>query len=207
MKTFDLKGTLRNELGKKATKAVRANGNVPCVLYGNGKVSAVFEVAANDVRKLIYTPEIFLVNLDVNGTKYEAIIQELQFHPVNDKILHIDFLLVDDKKPVAMSVPVVTTGHAAGVKAGGKLVINMRTLRAKGLAANIPESLSINVETLGLGKTISVGELKFDNIELIDNAKNVVVSVKTLRGADTTDTATAAAPAAAAPAAAAPAKK
>ena len=212
MKSFDLKGTLRKELGKKATKQVRANGNIPCILYGNGKVTATFEVAANDVRKLIYTPEIFVVNINIEGTVYNAIIQELQFHPVNDSILHIDFLQIDESKPVVIKVPVETEGHAEGVKAGGKLLQNMRRLKVKAIYTDIPEKLTINVEKLELNKTIQVKDLSFDKISLLDNPENVVVAVRTTRAAATTDAAAApaaataaAAPAAAAAAAAAPA--
>ena len=183
MKSFDLKGTLRKELGKKATKQVRANGNIPCILYGNGKVSATFEVAANDVRKLIYTPEIFVVNLNIEGTVYNAIIQELQFHPVNDGILHIDFLQIDESKPVVIKVPVETEGHAVGVKAGGKLVLQMRKLKVKALYNIIPEKLTVNVAHLGLGKTVKVGELNFEGLELMNAKEAVVCAVKLTRAA------------------------
>lgn len=181
MKSFDLKGTLRKELGKKATKATRENGNIPAILYGNGKVAATFEVSNNDVRKLIYTPDIFVVNLNIDGQAHKAIIQELQFHPVTDNLLHIDFLEVDDKKPVTMKVPVKAEGHAAGVKAGGKLVQNVRRLKVKAVYTNIPEQLIINVENLELNKTIQVKDLAFDNITLLDNPQNVVLAVKPTR--------------------------
>ncbi|MCQ2193278.1 MAG: 50S ribosomal protein L25/general stress protein Ctc [Paludibacteraceae bacterium] len=183
MKSFALNGTLRKELGKKATKAVRANGNIPCILYGNGKTIATFEVTSNDVRKLVYTPEIFVVELTIDGKSYKAVMQELQFHPVKDTILHIDFLEVTDSKPVVVKVPVVSVGHAEGVKAGGKLIQNVRRLKVKALYTNIPETLQINVETLGLNKSIQVKDLSFDNLELLDNPQNVVITVKPTRAA------------------------
>ena len=181
MKSFDLTGKTRQELGKKATKAVRTSGNIPCVLYGNGKMTATFEVSNADVRKLIYTPDIYTVNLTIDGKKYTAIIQELQFHPVKDNILHIDFLEVDDKKPVVVKVPIKPVGHAAGVKAGGKLVQNVRRLKVKALYTQIPEFLEINVENLELNKTIQVKDLSFENLTLLDNPQNVVLAVKHTR--------------------------
>lgn len=181
MKSFDLKGTLRQGLGKKATKAVRATGNIPCVLYGNGDVIATFEVTNNDVRKLVYSPDIFVVNLTIDGKAYKAIVQDLQFHPVKDNILHIDFLEVKEDKPVVMKVPVKPEGHAAGVKAGGKLVQNVRRLKVKALYTNIPEQLVVNVEELELNKTIQVKDLSFENLALLDNPQNVVIAIKPTR--------------------------
>lgn len=183
MKSFALNGKTRTEFGKKATKAVRANGNIPCILYGGGQVLASFEVTSNDVRKLIYTPEIFVVELNVDGKQFKAVMQELQFHPVTDKCLHIDFLQVTEEKPVVVKVPVVAEGHAEGVKAGGKLIQNVRRLRVKAVYTNIPETLNINVESLGLNKSIQVKDLSFDNLELLDNPQNVVLTVKPTRAA------------------------
>ncbi|MCQ2206607.1 MAG: 50S ribosomal protein L25/general stress protein Ctc [Paludibacteraceae bacterium] len=183
MKSFALNGALRTETGKKATKAVRAEGNIPCILYGAGKVIATFSVTNNDVRKLVYTPEIYVVELNIEGKSYKAIMQELQFHPVKDTILHIDFLEVTETKPVVVKVPVVSVGHAEGVKAGGKLLKNVRSLRVKALYTNIPETLEINVENLGLNKSIQVKDLSFENLELIDNPENVVLTVKPTRAA------------------------
>ena len=183
MKSFSLNGSVRTETGKKATKAIRANGNIPCILYGGGKVISTFVVTNNDVRKLIYTPEIFVVELNIDGKAYKAIMQEAQFHPVNDKVLHIDFLEVSENKPVVMKVPVVSVGHAEGVKAGGKLIQNVRRLRVKAVYTDIPETLEINVESLGLNKSIQVKDLSFDKLELLDNPQNVVLTVKPTRAA------------------------
>ena len=183
MKSFSLNGSVRTETGKKATKAIRANGNIPCILYGCGKVISTFVVTNNDVRKLIYTPEIFVVELNIDGKAYKAIMQEVQFHPVNDKVLHIDFLEVSENKPVVMKVPVVSVGHAEGVKAGGKLIQNVRRLKVKAVYTDIPETLEINVESLGLNKSIQVKDLSFDKLELLDNPQNVVITVKPTRAA------------------------
>jgi large subunit ribosomal protein L25 len=126
------------------------------------------------VRKLIYTPEIYAIELEVNGQKRMAVLREIQFHPVKDSVMHIDFLEVNDKKPVAIEVPVKLEGHAEGVKAGGKLQLSMKKLRVKALYTNVPEKLIINVDKLELGKTIQVGDLHFEGLEML-NAKNAVV--------------------------------
>lgn len=198
MKTFQLSAQPRTELGKKATKALRANNQIPVVLnggelvdlpytaalkpgeklveIGNGKglVTTDLVVTNDAVRKLIYTPDIFAIELEVNGEKRMAVLKDIQFHPVKDTILHIDLLEVNEKKPVAVEVPVKLEGHAEGVKAGGKLSLSMKKLRVKALYTDIPERLVINVDNLGLGKTMQVGDLHFDKLELM-NAKNAVV--------------------------------
>ncbi|SHF71399.1 50S ribosomal protein L25/general stress protein Ctc [Dysgonomonas macrotermitis] len=176
MKTFELKGSLRSDLGKKATKAVRREGVIPAVIYGGEKSTDAisFGVAASDVRKLIYTPEIFLVNLTLDGKEYKAILKDIQFHAVSDEVLHLDFLHVFEDKPIVIEVPVVLDGLAEGVKAGGKLSLDTRKLKVKALYKNVPEKLHINIEHLSLGKSIQVGELSFDGLELL-NAKNAVV--------------------------------
>jgi len=182
MKVFELKGTLRTDLGKKATKADRVGDNVPCVLYG-GTENVHFNATVSDLRKLIYTPEVFIVDLTVAGKSCKAIMKALQFHPVSDKVLHIDFLEVSENKPVVVEIPVQLNGLAEGVKAGGKLALEMRKLRVKGLFTNFPERINIDVTDLGLGKTIQVGALKLDNLEIL-NAKNAVVAqVKLTRAA------------------------
>lgn len=182
MKTFELKGALRTELGKKVAKAERASDVVPCVLYG-GESNFHFVVTNSDLRKLVYSPEVFVVDLKIEGKVIKSIIKALQFHPVTDKLLHIDFLEVNDKKPVAVEIPVKLEGLAEGVKAGGKLALEMRKLKVKGIYSDIPENLVVDVTNLGLGKTIQVGTLTVPNIEIL-NAKNAVVcQVKLTRAA------------------------
>ncbi|MDR2840087.1 MAG: 50S ribosomal protein L25/general stress protein Ctc [Paludibacter sp.] len=182
MKTFELKGKVRADLGKKATKAVRSTDSVPCVLYGSGN-NTHFTTTQSEIRKLIYSPEVFLVNLDIDGKKNLAIIQALQFHPVTDIVLHLDFLEVTNTKDVIVEIPVKLEGLAEGVKAGGKLSLEMRKLRVKGLYTNIPENIVIDVTTLDLGKTIQVGNVSVPNLEIL-NAKNAVVAqVKLTRAA------------------------
>ena len=182
MKSFDLKGSLRNDLGKKATKALRSEGLIPAVLYGGSELKHFF-VSQDDVRNLVYSPEVFHINLEIDGVKTVAVMKDLQFHPVTDNILHIDFLEVNNEKPVVVEVPVSLTGHAEGVRAGGKLSLEMRKLKVKAVYTEIPEKLFIDVTELGLGKTIQVGALNFEGLEIM-NAKNaVVVAVKLTRAA------------------------
>ena len=175
MKTFELKGSSRADLGKKSAKALRSGEQIPAVIYGGEQTEAKhFVVSQNDVRKLIYTPEIFLVELSIDGEKTKAILKDIQFHPVTDSILHLDFLHVFEEKPIVIDVPVLLEGLAEGVKAGGKLSLDSRKLKVRALYKNVPEQLKVNISHLALGKSIQVGELSFDNLELL-NAKNAVV--------------------------------
>lgn len=182
MKTFELKGTARPELGKKATKEIRSNSSIPCVLYGGNEVTH-FQVETGAVRKLIFTPEIFLVLLDIDGKKVNAILKDIQFHPVKDSILHIDFLEVFEEKPIVIEIPVKLIGLAEGVKLGGKLSQEMRKLKVKALYKDVPEKLDVNVENLGLGKTIQVAALSFDKLTILNSPMNVVAAVKLTRAA------------------------
>lgn len=198
MKKYALNAQPRVELGKKSVKALRAEGKIPAVINGGalvelpytgtlkegqklveidakrGLITTDIVVSAEDVRKLIYTPDIFEVDINLNGEEVKAVIKDLQFQPVKDTLLHIDFLQVYPDKPVVMEVPVKIEGHAEGVKAGGKLTLSMRKLKVKALYNEIPERLIINVDHLGLGKSMAVGDLHFEGLELM-NAKNAVV--------------------------------
>ena len=198
MKTYQLTAEPRTGLGKKAAKALRDENKIPVVLngsdivtlpytaalkpgeklveIGNGKglITTDLTVKAEDVRKLIYTPDIFAIELTVNGDKRNAVLREVQFHPVKDTILHIDLLEVNDKKPVVVEVPVKLEGHAEGVKAGGKLTLSMKKIKVKAPYNVIPERVVINIDNLGLGKTLQIGDLHFNGLELM-NAKNAVV--------------------------------
>ena len=182
MKTFELSGEVRENLGKKATKAVRVSENIPCVLYG-GKDNVHFTVSASAVRKLIYTPEVYVVELTIGKNKTKAIMKELQFHAVTDKVQHIDFLEIDEKKPVVVELPVKLTGLAEGVKAGGKLSLEMRKLKVKGIYTNIPESITVDVTNVVLGKSIQVGKLALKDLEILNSKMSVVAQVKLTRAA------------------------
>ncbi len=213
MKTFKLAAEPRTDLGKKAAKAIRKENKIPVVLnggeivtlpyekalkpgekiveIGNGKglITTDLVVDRDAVRKLIYTPDIFAIELNVNGETRMAVLKDIQFEPVKDTILHIDLLEVTDKKPVAIEVPVKLEGHAEGVKAGGKLTLSMKKIRVKAIYTEIPERVVINVDNLGLGKTLQIGDLHFEGLELM-NAKNAVVCAVQLtraaRGAQAT---------------------
>jgi len=180
MKTFELTGTSRPEFGKKATKIIRKEGKVPCVLYGGEQV-VTFSVEESAVRGLIYTPEIFLIELTLDGKKYKSILKELQFHPVKDNVLHIDFYEVNEEHPILIEVPVRLNGLAEGVKAGGKLSQELRKLKVKALYKNVPEVLNVYVTNLGLGKTMQVGTLSFENLEIVTSKQAIVCAVKLTR--------------------------
>ncbi|NLO70969.1 MAG: 50S ribosomal protein L25/general stress protein Ctc [Porphyromonadaceae bacterium] len=182
MKTFKLSGEVRQELGKKATKTLRRAEVVPCVLYG-GKENIHFTVTQSDVRKLIYTPDVHIVDLTVGKNQSKAIVKELQFHPVSDKLLHIDFFEVSPDKPVIVEIPVKLTGLAAGVREGGKLNLGMRKLKVKGIYTDLPENIVVDVTKLKLGKSIQVGDLSFDKFELLNTKNAVVAQVKLTRAA------------------------
>ena len=182
MKTFELAGEVRSEVGKKATKAVRSAEAIPCVLYG-GKENIHFTVTESAVRKLVYSPDVFVVNLTVGGVTTTSIMKELQFHPVTDKILHLDFLEISETKPVVVEVPVQLLGLAEGVKAGGKLSLETRKLKVKGLYKNIPEKIDVDVTSVGLGKTVQVGKLQVKDLEILNNKNAVVAQVKLTRAA------------------------
>ena len=163
-------------------KAIRKNNRVPCVLYG-GKEIVHFTVTNEGLRNLVYTPHIYVVDLVIDGKKYNAIMKDIQFHPVKDNILHVDFYEIDEAKPIVMEVPVQLEGLAEGVKAGGKLSLQMRKLKVKALYNVIPERLVVNVSHLGLGKTVKVGELNYEGLELLNAKDAVVCAVKLTRAA------------------------
>ena len=182
MKTFELTGTKREGTGKKAAKAYRKESLIPCVLYGGDEV-VHFTVETGAIRKLTHTPEVYVVNLTIDGKSGMAIIKDAQYHPVTDEMLHADFLQISENKPVVIEIPVVLEGLAEGVKAGGKLSLEMRKLKVKGLYKDFPEKLTVNIAALELGKTIQVGALSFDNLELLNAKDNVVCAVKLTRAA------------------------
>lgn len=189
MKSIEIKGSLRTETGKKATHSLRQNNGAPCVLYGmqkdeNGnQVATHFTVTVDGLRKLVYTPHIYVVDLNIDGKIVNAIMKDIQFHPVTDAILHVDFLQINEENPIVMEVPVQLEGLAEGVKAGGKLALQIRKLKVKALYNLIPERLVVNVTNLGLGKTIKVGELNYEGLTLLNAKEAVVCAVKLTRAA------------------------
>ena len=187
MKSIEVKGTARTIAERssdqaRALKAIRKDNGVPCVLYGGGE-NIHFTVPAEGLRNLVYTPHIYVIDLIIDGKKVNAILKDIQFHPVKDNILHVDFYQIDEAKPIVMEVPVQLEGLAEGVKAGGKLVLQMRKLKVKALYNIIPEKLIVNVSHLGLGKTVKVGELSYEGLELLNAKEAVVCAVKLTRAA------------------------
>jgi len=192
MKSVSISGSPRANVGKKDAKALRNSKSVPCVLYG-GTEQIHFSVLAADFKNLIYTPHVHIVDLDVAGKKYKAIMQEAQFHKVNDSLLHVDFLEIVAGKPVTMNIPVKTTGVSPGVRAGGKLVKKLKTLKVKGLVEKMPDTIDIAIDSLEIGQGVRVGDIKIDGLTML-NAQNVtVVGVQTTRAAAAEATAAAAA--------------
>jgi large subunit ribosomal protein L25 len=189
MKSINVAGSLRTETGKKGTRELRKGDMIPCVLYGVEKdencapKATAFSVTNAAVRNLIYSPDIFVVNLSIDGKECKAVLKEIQFHPVKDNILHIDFYQVTEDKPIVMEVPIKLNGLAEGVKAGGKLVAQVRKLKVKALYNQIPEKLDIDVTSLALGKTIKVAALSFDGLEIVTSKEVVVCGVKMTRNA------------------------
>ena len=187
MKSIEVIGTARTIAERssdqaRALKAIRKDNGVPCVLYGGGE-NIHFTVPVEGLRNLVYTPHIYVVDLIIDGKKVNAILKDIQFHPVKDNILHVDFYQIDEAKPIVMEVPVQLEGLAEGVKAGGKLVLQMRKLKVKALYNIIPEKLIVNVSHLGLGKTVKVGELSYEGLELLNAKEAVVCAVKLTRAA------------------------
>lgn len=182
MKTLELKGSLRTDLGKKATKALRRAELVPCELYG-GEENIHFAIQEKDLNKLLFTPEVYVVKFDVEGKVFSCVMREAQFHATTDKPLHVDFYQVYEDKAFEVELPIRIEGFAKGIQAGGKLAVITRKLKVKALMADLPENLLIEVADLGLGKSIQVGALNYENLELLNSKHSVVVQVKLTRAA------------------------
>ncbi len=195
MKVFNLSGSPRANVGKKDAAHLRAQELVPCVVYG-GASQVFFSVKYNDLRHLIYTPEVYTVNITVDGKEYNTIMQEIQFNGVSDKIMHIDFMELDNNKPIVIDIPVKLIGTAAGVRTGGKLVSNVRKLKVRAFVKDLPDFISVNVEPLEIGGVVKVSQMKIEGVTFLDAPNVVIAAVRMTRAA-----------AAAATEAAAPAKK
>ena len=189
MKSINVKRTARTATATNATRDLRKNGGVPCNLYGENKnengesIAMSFATTQEELRKLVYSPDIYSVNLTIDGKECKAVMKELQFHPVTDQLLHVDFYEITEEKPIVMEVPIQMTGLAEGVKAGGKLAASVRKLKVRAPYTAIPEKLIIDVTNLALGKTIKVGELSFEGLELVTSPSVVVCQVKMTRSA------------------------
>lgn len=182
MKTLELKGAKRETLGKKESKKLREQELVPAVLYG-GEEAIHFSIPFSDLRKLVYSPNVYLIDLEIDGNLHRAIVQDIQWHPVEEQMLHIDFLEIFEDKPVKVSIPIKVKGLAKGIKAGGKLKTNLRKLKVKALANDLPDLIEIDITKLNIGQSIKVGDLQKENLEFLDSKSNVVVGVITTRAA------------------------
>ena len=180
MKTLAINVIEREQVGKSNTRALRNQGNVPCVLYG-GEKQVTFYAHENEFRKLVYTPDVFIVELDIDGKKYNAIMQDIQFHPVTEKILHIDFLQVFDDKPVTVSIPVILNGIAEGVRQGGVMMFRRNKIITKGFVKDLPDAIELNIEHLKIGMFIYIQDLNIDGCQFIAPGNSVIVGVKTAR--------------------------
>ena len=182
MKTIEIKGKARENIGKKDAKKLRKDNHIPCVLYG-GKENLHFSVFNYDFRHLVYTPNVYIAVLDIGGKKVNAILQDKQFHPVTDKIIHADFYEVTEKEPVWIQMPVVLEGNAIGVLNGGRLVQKMRKVKVKGLLSVLPDDIKVDITNIAIGQSIKIADLKIEGLEFLEPDNAVVVLVKTARAA------------------------
>ncbi|MBR5686826.1 MAG: 50S ribosomal protein L25/general stress protein Ctc [Prevotella sp.] len=189
MKEFALNGKARTEVGKKATKELRKQGYVPCNLYGekkseNGQPEAhAFAILASDLRKVVFTPHIYVINLNIDGEHHTAVLKELQFHPVTDAVLHVDFYEIHEEKPITIGIPVRLTGLAQGVRDGGRMNLSIRKINVTAPFQRIPEHLDVDVTDLRIGKSIKVGDLSFEGLEIATPKEVIVCSIKMTRAA------------------------
>ena len=183
MKSVSIKGIARVDLGKKFAKRLRKEQNVPCVIYGGNEEPIHFYAHENEFRKIVYTPNVYLIDVVVGEKTFKTVMGDIQFHPVTDKIVHIDFLRIFDDQFVKINVPVNIIGNSIGVRNGGRLAVNMRRLLIEALPGDLPETIEIDITSLRIGTSIRVHELSRDNIKFLNNTDDVIVAVKTARAA------------------------
>jgi len=194
MKEINVTGQKRSDLGKKASKLLRKEGLVPCNIYGEAKdenglpLALAFACPATELRKVVYTPHVYVINLIIDGESHTAIMRELQFHPVTDALLHVDFYEINDQKPITIGIPVKLNGLAQGVRDGGRMNLSIRKINVTAKYTDIPEHLDIDVTSLNIGKSIKVGDLHFDGLELATSKDVVVCSIKATRKSVTSAT-------------------
>lgn len=183
MEHITLKGTGRTVSNKAAVKALRRENLVPCVYYGNGVENTLFTVSARDLEKITNTPNSYIIELDVDGKKQLAVLREIQYHPVTDKALHVDFFAVKEDKPVVIDIPVAISGNSIGVRQGGKLMVSTRKLKVSGMIKDLPDRLNIDITDLNLGKQIVAGDLHYDNIKIVSPKATIICAVRMTRAA------------------------
>ena len=182
MKHIELKGQVREAGNKAAVKAVRRAGQVPCNIYGLGIENILFTIDAQDLKTITHTPNSYIIDLELNdGKKLYAVLHEVQYHPVTDEALHVDFLAVCEEKPVTIEVPVIVTGHSEGVKMGGKLLVSSRKLRVSAMMDKLPDVLEVDSTHLMIGKQIVAGDLNFDGVTIVSPRATIICSVRPTR--------------------------
>ena len=183
MKSVSINGIARVDLGKKFAKQLRKDNNVPCVLYGGKEDPIHFYAHSNEFRKIVYTPNVYLIDIVVGDNQFRSIMGDIQFHPVTDQILHIDFLRVFDGQPVCLNIPIALSGNSIGVRNGGRLALNMRRVLIESKQDHLPEMIEIDITELRIGQSVRISDLSMDNITFLGNQEDVVVAVKTARAA------------------------
>jgi large subunit ribosomal protein L25 len=187
MKSLEINGKIREVTGKKDSKKLRGQNLVPCVLYG-GEENIHFYAPFSEFRAMVYTPDIFIINLNIEGKVYSSILQDMQWHPVEEQLIHVDFLQIQDNKPIRVELPVQIEGTAKGIKVGGKLKVNLRKLKVKGLVKNLPDYISVDVSELDLGQSIQVGDLNMEGVQFLAVKSNVIATVSITRAAKAAQT-------------------
>lgn len=182
MKTLTLIGEKRETVGSKYAADLRRKAMVPCVLYG-GETPVHFAVTEAELKKFVYTPSVYFADIQIDGKSYKGIMKDIQFHPVTDKPIHVDFLEVFDNKKVRLELPVKVTGNSAGVRAGGKLVVNVKKLKIEALPADIPDEIELDVTNLNIGDKLRISDLNIPGVKFLDAANVVVAAVKMTRSA------------------------
>lgn len=183
METVSLSGSLRENVGKKDAKAQRVAGKVPCVIYG-GKEQVHFSTDEVNFKPILYSPSSYLINVNIDGKEYLTILQDVQSHPVTDRLLHVDFLELNPEKPVIIPVPIRVSGVSPGVLKGGKLIKKFRKLKVKALIQNLPDEIEVSINDLDLNQSVKVSDIKLENVELLDIKSAVVVTVQTTRNVE-----------------------
>jgi len=187
MKSLEINGNLRVATGKKDSKKLRDQELIPCVLYG-GEKNIHFYASVPEFRPLIYTPDVYVVNLNIDGKVYPSILQDAQWHPVEEQMLHADFLQIEENKPVKVELPVTIEGTAKGIKVGGKMKVNVRKLKVKGLVKNLPDTIVVNVTELDLGQSFKVGDLNLEGVQILAAKSNVIATINITRAAKAAQT-------------------
>lgn len=180
MKSIAIKASVRTEIGKKAAKSLRSTGMVPGIVYGTGEPKMI-EISAKALKSIVHTPNVYIIDLDVDGTKHQTILKDLQFHPVSDEVEHVDFLEISETKPVTIAVPTKTTGTSKGVLAGGKLTVGKRKLKVKAIPSKLPDFIEVDITNVGIGGIVKVQDLNVDGLDFLDPKNEVVVAVKATR--------------------------